>query len=68
MTGREGPGPERPGPDYPTEWDLEPSDDGEYHDEVTHPTYVAGCPDCDERADWLERQRDVTTRVRSDAP
>jgi hypothetical protein len=23
--GREGPGPERPGPDYPPEWDTEPS-------------------------------------------
>lgn len=27
MTGREGPGPERPGPDYPPEWDREPEDD-----------------------------------------
>ena len=26
MTGREGPGPERPGPDYPPEWDTEPDD------------------------------------------
>jgi hypothetical protein len=25
VTGREGPGPERPGPDYPPEWDAEPS-------------------------------------------
>jgi hypothetical protein len=27
VTGREGPGPERPGPDYPPEWDAEPEDD-----------------------------------------
>lgn len=27
MIGREGPGPERPGPDYPPEWDREPEDD-----------------------------------------
>jgi hypothetical protein len=27
VTGREGPGPERPGPDYPPEWDREPDDD-----------------------------------------
>lgn len=27
MTGREGPGPERPGPDYPPEWDAEPAED-----------------------------------------
>lgn len=26
MTGREGPGPERPGPDYPPEWDREPEE------------------------------------------
>lgn len=26
MIGREGPGPERPGPDYPPEWDTEPED------------------------------------------
>jgi hypothetical protein len=24
VIGREGPGPERPGPDYPPEWDTEP--------------------------------------------
>lgn len=27
MTGREGPGPERPGPDYPPEWDREPEEE-----------------------------------------
>lgn len=27
MIGREGPGPERPGPDYPPEWDLEPAEE-----------------------------------------
>jgi hypothetical protein len=27
VTGREGPGPERPGPDYPPEWDAEPDED-----------------------------------------
>lgn len=27
MTGREGPGPERPGPDYPPEWDREPAEE-----------------------------------------
>jgi hypothetical protein len=29
MIGREGPGPERPGPDYPPEWDREPEEDRE---------------------------------------
>lgn len=49
--GREGPGPERPGPDYPPEWDNEPtwitcqtcdgdgSIRGAYDLDVT-------CPDC----------------------
>lgn len=27
MIGREGPGPERPGPDYPPEWDREPDEE-----------------------------------------
>lgn len=27
MIGREGPGPERPGPDYPPEWDQEPEEE-----------------------------------------
>jgi hypothetical protein len=27
VIGREGPGPERPGPDYPPEWDTDPEDD-----------------------------------------
>lgn len=27
MIGREGPGPERPGPDYPPEWDREPEEE-----------------------------------------
>jgi hypothetical protein len=26
VIGREGPGPERPGPDYPPEWDREPEE------------------------------------------
>jgi hypothetical protein len=58
MTGREGPGPERPGPDYPPEWDAEPDeqDDVDEHDAV-HRWYHAGCADCDVRADWLEAQR-----------
>ena len=42
MTGREGPGPERPGPDYPPEWDAEP-------DEQWHP-----CPDCGCQTSALE--------------
>jgi hypothetical protein len=32
VTGREGPGPERPGPDYPPEWDAEPAEE-EYEPE-----------------------------------
>jgi len=27
VIGREGPGPERPGPDYPPEWDREPDEE-----------------------------------------
>lgn len=39
MIGREGPGPERPGPDYPPEWDLEPEED--YDDETPQRPYGA---------------------------
>jgi hypothetical protein len=63
VIGREGRGPERPGPDYPPEWDTEPDwldepddDDDEAH-AVLHPWYFPDCDDCDERAARLEQQR-----------
>lgn len=55
MIGREGPGPERPGPDYPPEWDTEP-DPRDEHD-AWHPVWVEGCDGCVDRADELEQQR-----------
>lgn len=59
MTGREGPGPERPGPDYPPEWDDEPVDlyDGEDDHDDAHPVWVEGCPACVDRAEAIEQQR-----------
>ncbi len=44
-------------PTYETwdEWDPDP--DGEYRDEVVHPTWVEGCADCVDRADRLEQER-----------
>lgn len=53
MTGREGPGPERPGPDYPPEWDDEPAeDDGELlaanrDAEESAPEHDLGAGDCE---------------------
>ena len=65
MIGREGPGPERPGPDYPPEWDAEPIDDGpdprDEHD-TWHPVWVEGCDGCIDRADEREQQRLVVLR------
>jgi hypothetical protein len=56
MSPREGRGPERPGPDYPPEWDTEPIDEPDPRDEHDqwHPVWVEGCDGCIDRADYLE--------------
>lgn len=49
MIGREGPGPERPGPDYPPEWDREPEEpEGE-----EEPASDEGCATCGAPVVWV---------------
>ncbi len=40
-----------------TDWDDYDDADGEYHDDVVHPTWVEGCGDCVARAEQIEAER-----------
>jgi hypothetical protein len=46
VTGREGPGPERPGPDYPPEWDREPAEPNDGPGPDGHHTVTGECFAC----------------------